>query len=49
MKKIIIAIVLVLAVMCYAYVSKQLAEQAYADCMKAGIQSEETCRFYAYQ
>ena len=41
-----IAIILIL--LAFACINGKMQESAYDDCIKAGIQSKETCRLYTY-
>lgn len=44
----VVAVVLVLMFKGCAYI-KEISDKAYSDCVNAGIHSNETCYFYAYQ
>lgn len=48
MKKIIIAVIVFTTLGCIFYIDKKMADEAYASCVSAGVQSDETCYFYAY-
>lgn len=47
MNKVILIFIFVLGLA--FYFSGKMGQKAFEDCMAAGVQSEETCRYYAMQ
>ena len=40
-------IVIILILLAFAYINGKMQKSAFDDCMKAGVQSEETCLYYS--